>query len=84
MYRTAGLGVSIFLAAVGAILAFAVTVNAEGFNVNTAGIILLIVGVIGAAVALIAGATQEQGDRTVIRDREVVDRTERDRDRGGA
>lgn len=84
MNRTAGLGISIFLAAVGAILAFAVTVDATGFNVNTAGIILLIVGVIGAAVSLIAGSTAQPGDRTIIRDREVVD-TERDtRDRGAA
>jgi hypothetical protein len=42
-----GLGVSLFLVAVGAVLAFAVTASAEGFDVNTVGMILMIVGGIG-------------------------------------
>ncbi|GAC1362545.1 MAG: hypothetical protein NVSMB32_03010 [Actinomycetota bacterium] len=47
-----GLGTSIFLIAVGAILDFAVTVNAPGFNVHTVGVILMVVGLIGAVASL--------------------------------
>jgi beta-lactamase regulating signal transducer with metallopeptidase domain len=43
---------SIILAVVGAILAFAVTVTAKGFNLNTIGMILLIVGIFGFLVSL--------------------------------
>ncbi len=42
-----GIGVSIFLLAVGAVLAFAVEVNTQGFDLNAVGVILMIVGAIG-------------------------------------
>jgi hypothetical protein len=49
-----GIGTSIFLFAVGAILRFAVTVsNPQGFNVHMVGVILMIVGVVGALFSLI-------------------------------
>jgi hypothetical protein len=48
-----GIGVSLILIAVGAVLAFAVNVTTSGFNVNTVGYILLIVGVVGALISLI-------------------------------
>ena len=48
-----GLGTSLFLIAVGAILAFAVTVEADGFDINTIGVILMIVGVLGAILSAI-------------------------------
>ena len=48
-----GLGTSIFLIAVGAILDFAVTVNTQGFNLHTIGAILMIVGAIGVVLSLI-------------------------------
>ena len=48
-----GLGTSIFLIAVGAILDFAVTVNTPGFNIHTVGVILMIVGVIGLVLSMI-------------------------------
>ncbi|HVA07312.1 MAG TPA: hypothetical protein VNG12_11285 [Acidimicrobiales bacterium] len=49
-----GLVASLIVIAVGAILDFAVTVspNQHGFNLNTVGVILLIVGVIGAIASL--------------------------------
>ena len=47
-----GLGVSLILIAVGAVLAFAVHVSSSGFNVNTVGYILLVVGVVGALISL--------------------------------
>lgn len=50
-----GIGVSVFLIAIGAILAFAVHVTTSGFNINTIGIILMVVGGIGLLVAMIVG-----------------------------
>jgi sulfite exporter TauE/SafE len=48
-----GLGTSIFLIAVGAILSFAVDVQTQGFDLHTIGIILMVVGAIGAVLSLI-------------------------------
>ncbi len=48
-----GLGTSLFLIAVGAILDFAVSVNTQGFNIHTIGVILMIVGAIGVVLSLI-------------------------------
>ena len=46
-----GIGASVFLLAVGAILTFAIeTESAEGVNINTVGIILMIAGAIGLFV----------------------------------
>lgn len=47
-----GVGTSIFLIAVGAIMDFAITVTAKGFNINKIGLILMIVGIIGLVVSL--------------------------------
>ena len=47
-----GFGTSLFLIAVGAILTFAVTVEAEGFSIDTVGIILMIIGAIGLLASL--------------------------------
>ncbi len=48
-----GLGVGIFLAAIGAVLAFAVTKDVNGVNIHTVGWILLIVGILGVALSMI-------------------------------
>ena len=48
-----GLGVGIFLAAVGAVLAFAVNKDVSGVNIHTIGWILLIVGIIGVILSMI-------------------------------
>jgi Domain of unknown function (DUF6458) len=45
------LGFSLFLIAVGAILAFAVNIAVSGVSVHTVGIILMLVGVVGALMA---------------------------------
>lgn len=47
-----GIGVSIFLIAVGAILAFAVDVATKGLDLNMVGVILMIVGGIGLLLSL--------------------------------
>ena len=46
------IGTSIFLIALGAILAFAVTVTLAGINLQVAGLILMVVGGIGLVVSL--------------------------------
>jgi hypothetical protein len=48
-----GIGVSLILIAVGAVLAFAVDVTTSGFNINTIGYILLVVGIVGALISLV-------------------------------
>lgn len=48
-----GIGISIFLIAVGAIMRFAVTATTEGFNVHAAGIVLMIVGALGLVLSLV-------------------------------
>jgi hypothetical protein len=48
-----GIGVSILLIAVGAVLAFAVHVSGHGFNLHTIGWILLAVGALGVLLSLI-------------------------------
>jgi hypothetical protein len=47
-----GIGFSLFLIALGAILAFAVHVAAQGVDIHTIGWILVIVGVVGLSARL--------------------------------
>jgi uncharacterized membrane protein len=47
-----GVGTSLFLIALGAMLKFAVHANARGFSVQTAGVILIIVGSAGLLISL--------------------------------
>jgi hypothetical protein len=68
-----GLGASLLLVAVGAILDFAVTASPDqhGFNVNKVGVILLIVGIVGAVISIGAYAMGAGGfhrHRTVVDD----------------
>lgn len=58
-----GIGLSLLMIAAGAILKWAVTVNdTNGFNINTAGVILMIVGAVGLAASLIWTMTRRQTD----------------------
>lgn len=65
-----GIGVSIFLIALGAILAFAVDYQASGVDINTVGVILMIVGAIGLATSFLFWNRGSYGAsrRTVTRD----------------
>lgn len=47
-----GIGVSVFLLAVGAILAFAVEVSTNGIDLNTVGVILMITGLVGLLASM--------------------------------
>ena len=46
------IGTSIVLIAIGAILKWAVTATISGFNIQTAGTVLLVVGLVGLVLAL--------------------------------
>jgi hypothetical protein len=60
--RTSGIGGSLFLIAVGAILYWAVTGTAEGFDIDAAGLILMVVGVVGLVLTLILTSTVHETD----------------------
>jgi hypothetical protein len=65
-----GIGTSIVLIAIGAILRFAVSVTTHGFNIHTIGLILLIVGIVGLVVSLLVmtiWADRSRGVATVSR-----------------
>jgi hypothetical protein len=47
-----GIGTSIFLIAVGAILRYAVDVTVEGVEIDTVGLILMVVGAVGLVISL--------------------------------
>jgi hypothetical protein len=70
MNRVTGIGTSLVFIAAGAILAWAVDVQTDGFNLNTIGIILFVVGLVGLALTLLLGATMPARDR----DATVIDR----------
>jgi hypothetical protein len=48
-----GVGVSILLIAAGAILTWAVTATVSGVEIQTVGVILLVVGIIGLVLSMI-------------------------------
>ena len=67
-----GIGVSLLLIAAGAVLAFAVHVSGHGFDLHTIGIILLVVGAIGALLSMIFWSSWGgvgQRDQTTIAER---------------
>lgn len=70
------LGTSILLIAVGAILKFAVTERVSGIELETVGLILLLVGILGLVISLILMQRSDRGEAVVTRDRVV----ERERD----
>jgi len=67
-----GIGVSVFLLAVGAILTFAVNASISGLDINVVGIILMICGAIGLLLTmLVFGRDRTTADTTVTRERDV-------------
>jgi membrane protein implicated in regulation of membrane protease activity len=65
------IGTSIFLIAAGAILAFAVNATVAGFSIQTAGVILMVAGVVGLLIGLfvVNSRRPRTADRTVYDDR---------------
>jgi uncharacterized membrane protein YidH (DUF202 family) len=74
MNRGAGMGLMVFgivLVVVGAIMRYAVTAKASGFDVNQAGIILLLVGIgvfIISVLMLAFGGKSRSTTRTDVRE----------------
>ena len=70
-----GIGVAIFLIAVGAILRFAVNVTTNGFDIHMVGDILMVVGVLGALFSLLFWSSWGGwGDRGAGGDNVIVER----------
>ena len=68
-----GIGTSIFLIAVGAILYFAVNADVSGLEISTVGLILMICGALGLVISLFFLGRYRGGpttERTVVRERE--------------
>jgi hypothetical protein len=76
-----GIGVSVFLMAVGAILAFAVTVPTDGIELDTVGVILIILGLVGLLASLVwwDGWTPRHGMVAYGDDEDVIVRRHRPR-----
>jgi hypothetical protein len=68
-----GIGVSIFLIAVGAILAFAVNFDVSGLDINVVGYILMIVGVIGLIMTAFIWGPRNRSRSDVVEERRVYD-----------
>ncbi len=66
-----GIGTSILLIAVGAILKFAVTSTVSGISLATVGTICIVLGVIGLLVSMVLLMQSRRGDGVVTRERVV-------------
>lgn len=72
-----GIGVSLILVAVGAVLTWAVTAEASGIDLNTVGVILMVVGIVGGLISLAfwsswGGFGGYSRRETVVRDRDRI------------
>lgn len=71
-----GIGGSIFLIALGAILTFATNVTVSGLDLNVVGIILMIVGALGLVLFLLVWGPRTRrvrGSDGVVEERRVYD-----------
>ena len=72
-----GMSVSLILVAVGAILTWAVTTEVSGIDINTVGVILMVVGIAGGLISLVfwsswGGFGGGYARDTVVRDRDRI------------
>ena len=67
-----GIGVSLLLIAIGAILTWAVTATVSGVDLDTVGIILMVVGAAGGLFWSCWGGFGAGRHETVVREREHV------------
>lgn len=67
------IGTSIFLIALGAILYFAVTATVAGISIQTAGLILMLVGILGLIISFFMTAAWADRRRhgEVVRERTI-------------
>jgi hypothetical protein len=62
------IGTSLFLIAVGAILRYAVEATVAGVDIQTAGLILMIIGVVGLVIGLFLVTQARADDRPLADD----------------
>jgi hypothetical protein len=73
-----GISASLLLTAAGAVLTWGVNASVSGLDINTIGVILMVVGIVGFIVSLFfwsswGGFGVAGRDTTVIRERNTVD-----------
>jgi Domain of unknown function (DUF6458) len=74
-----GIGASIFLMALGAILTFATNVNVSGLDLDAVGIVLMLAGALGLILTLFVWGPRRRariidaGDEEIIEERRVYD-----------
>jgi hypothetical protein len=69
-----GIGVSLVLIAAGAILTWAVSAEVSGVDIQTVGVILMVVGIVGAILSMVFWSSWGGfgGRETVVRERRDV------------
>lgn len=73
-----GIGVSIFFLAIGAILTFALNASVSGVNLDSVGVILMLVGVLGLVTSMMFWNSwggfnnTRRRDEVVVREREIL------------
>ena len=67
-----GIGTSIFLIAVGAILRYAITGNTEGVDLDVVGLILMIAGAVGLVITFLWMTIYADRRRGAVAERAVV------------
>jgi hypothetical protein len=69
-----GIGTSIFLIALGAVLKFAVTTSVSGVSIATIGVILMVAGIAGLLLSLFwLSSWRDRRRGVVVDDRPIVD-----------
>lgn len=64
-----GIGASVVLLAIGAVLAFAVSADVSGVSIDTVGVILMVAGLIGLVCSLVLTARHRSADSEVVEHR---------------
>lgn len=70
-----GIGFSIFLIAIGAVLTYAVEAEVSGINLDAVGVILMLAGAVGAVLSIVFWSSWGgfRGRSATVRERRVVE-----------
>jgi hypothetical protein len=66
-----GIGASVFLIALGAILTFALNIELSGLDIDAVGIILMIMGLVGLLMTLVVWGPLRPGRTRVVEERPI-------------
>jgi len=67
-----GIGVSVFLLAVGAVLAFAVDYTVNGIDIHNVGFILMAAGALGLVMTSVLFGRRDRTDGRVVTEERIV------------